>query len=118
MIRVTYCRKDHCLIVEGHALSGEVGHDLVCAAASMLTYTLGAFIENVRDAGRMATDTKIQLTEGYAELSCTVKPSYDCTIALVFDAMCAGFDMLAKTYPENVKYEIINYMRDRKEKQD
>lgn len=118
MIRVTYCRKDHCLTVSGHALSGEKGHDLVCAAASMLTYTLAAFIEKIKDTGRMATNTKIQLTEGYAEMSCTVKPSYDCTIALVFDAMCAGFDMLAQTYPDNVKYEIINYMRDRKEKDD
>ncbi len=118
MIRVTYCRKDHCLIVEGHALSGDPGHDLVCAAASMLAYTLAAFIENINNSGRMATDTKIQLTEGYAELSCTVKRAYDCTVALVFDAICAGFDILAQKYPENVKYEICFYMRDRKEKDD
>ena len=117
MIRVTYCRKDHCLTVEGHALSGEPGHDLVCASASILTYTLATFVVNTVDIG-FATDKVIKLESGDAEVSCKVKSEHDMTVALVFDSICAGFDILAQKYPENVKYEIINYTRDRKSKKD
>ena len=42
MIDVTYDRKRLILKVKGHAHSGEAGHDLVCAAASILVYTLAA----------------------------------------------------------------------------
>lgn len=117
MIRVTYCRKDHCLTVEGHALSGEPGQDLVCASASMLIYTLAAFVANTVNIG-FATEKVIKLESGDAEVSCKVKGAHDMTVALVFDSICAGFDILAQNYPENVKYEIINYTRDRKQKQD
>lgn len=114
MIRATYCRKDHSLTVEGHALSAEKGKDLVCASASMLIYTLANFVLNIG----FATDKVTKLEEGDAEVSCKVDPSFDCTVALVFDSICAGFDILAQKYPEYVKFEIINYTRDRKEKHD
>lgn len=117
MIRATYCRKDHSLTVEGHSLSAEKGKDLVCASASILTYTLAAFIENLKGSG-IAAETIVQIEEGNTELFCKVAPSFDCTVALVFDSICAGFDILAQKYPEYVKYEIINYTRDRKAKQE
>ena len=113
MIRATYCRKDHCLTVEGHALSAEKGKDLVCAAASILVYTLANFVSNIG----FDTDKVIKLEEGDAEVSCKVESEHDMAVALVFDSICAGFDILAQKYPEYVKYEIINYTRDRKEKQ-
>lgn len=114
MIRVTYCRKDHSLFVEGHALSAEPGHDLVCASASILTYTLANFVMNIG----FVTDKVIKLEEGDAEVSCKVDSVHDMTVALIFDSICAGFDILAHKYPEYVKYEIISYTRDRKEKHD
>lgn len=117
MIRVTYCRKDHCLTVKGHALSGEAGHDLVCAAASILAYTLANFVENTMSVGA-ATDRVVRLENGYAEISCKVKKAYRATITLSFDSICSGFDILARRYPEYVKFEEINYTRDRKEKLD
>lgn len=42
MIDVIYDRKRLIVKVKGHAQSGEAGHDLVCAAASILVYTLSA----------------------------------------------------------------------------
>lgn len=117
MIRVTYCRKDHSLTVEGHSLSAEKGKDLVCASASILVYTLAAFIKNLKGSG-IAAETIVQIEEGNTELCCKIAPAFDCTVALVFDSICAGFDILAQDYPEYVKYEIINYTRDRKEKLD
>lgn len=113
MIRATYCRKDHCLTIEGHAMSAEVGKDLVCASASMLAYTLAAFVVNTVNAG-YASDKVIKLEEGDTEISCKVKREHDMAVALVFDSICAGFDILAQKYPEYVKYEIISYTRDRK----
>ena len=117
MIRATYCRKDHSLTIEGHSLSAEKGKDLVCASASILTYTLAAFVVNTVDAG-FATEKVIKLDEGDAEVSCKVNPDFDATVALGFDSICAGFGILAQKYPEYVKYEIINYTRDRKAKQE
>jgi len=40
MIKAVYDRKENKITVEGHAYSGEPGHDLICAAASVLIYTI------------------------------------------------------------------------------
>ena len=117
MVKVTYCRKDHCLTINGHALSGEAGHDLVCAGISTLAYTLANFVYNSVSFGS-ATDHIVRLENGYAEISCKAKRSFRATITLGFDNICAGFDILARRYPDNVKFEEINYTRDRKEKDD
>ena len=114
MVKVTYCRKDNCLTINGHAISGEKGHDLVCAAVSSHAYTLAHNVEKIVSRGA-ATDKIIRLEDGYSEISCKVKKSYRATVTLVFDTLCAGFEILSIRYPDNVKYEIINYTRDRKE---
>ena len=53
MITVIYHRDLNRVTVEGHAQSGEVGHDLVCASASILVYTLAAFVENMKSCGQV-----------------------------------------------------------------
>ena len=50
MIRAVYDRKDNKITVEGHAYSGEPGHDLICASASMLIYTIAVAVENMKNA--------------------------------------------------------------------
>ena len=74
MISVTYCRNDNEVVVEGHANSGEKGHDLICASVSIL-----------------------------CDPHFTLKSS----VTLVFDSICAGFELLAKNYPDNISYEIV-----------
>lgn len=105
MIKVVYDRSATKLTVEGHAHSGEPGHDLVCASASMLVYTLAAFAKNTYKA-RQTKKLVVKLDEGDAEVSFKARSRYKVAITLVCDAICGGFELLAKSYPHNVSYEI------------
>lgn len=105
MIRVIYHRDLNRVSVTGHAQSGEVGHDLVCASASILVYTLASFVENLKEAGQVYNPT-VELKEGDALIHCDAPNKYKRPITLVFDSICAGFELLAKDYPEYVSYEI------------
>ena len=105
MIKVTYHRHMHDVVVEGHAQSGEIGHDLVCASASILVYTLASFVENVKNAGQVYKPIVV-IEEGNARISCDVPIHYIGSITLVFDSICAGFELLARDYPDNISYEI------------
>lgn len=106
MIRIVYHRKYHRVTVEGHAQSGEIGHDLVCAAVSALAYTLGAAIANMEAAGQVR-NAVVDLKSGRAELACRAPHRLNATVTLVFDTVCAGFTLLAGKYRENVSFETL-----------
>lgn len=105
MITVVYHRDRNRVEVEGHAHSGEVGHDLVCASASILAHALATLAKNMENAGQVKYPT-VELTEGHALISCNVPSRYKPTVTFAFDAICAGFDLLAQSYPENISYKI------------
>ena len=106
MIAVTYHRDKNRVEMEGHAHSGEVGHDLVCASASILAYTLALFVENMKNAGQTKYP-KVELTEGYALIDCRAPSRYKSSVTLAFDTVCAGFELLAKYNPHNISYKIM-----------
>lgn len=106
MITVIYHRDLNRVTVEGHAHSGEAGHDLVCASASILIYTIASFARNTAKA-KQSHKLEIKLEEGNAVVGCKAKRPYKAAITLVFDAMCGGFELLAHNYPENISYKIM-----------
>ena len=105
MIKVIYHRDLNRVSVVGHAMSAEKGQDLVCASASILIYTLASFVENMKDAGQVYNPT-VELKEGDALISCSPPNKFKKSVTLVFDSLCAGFEILARDYPDNVSYEI------------
>lgn len=105
MITATYHRRYNRLTVTGHAQSGEHGHDLVCASASILVYTLASSVVNMGLAGQVR-DPVTNLQEGNAEISCRPVNKYAAPVTLVFDTLCAGYELLARQYPENISYEV------------
>ena len=105
MIQVVYYRKYNRLTMNGHAGAADPGHDLVCASASMLAYTLAINVANMADQGQVRQPIT-KLHDGDAEISCNPKSNLKNTVTLVFDAICAGFELLAHQYPENISYEI------------
>lgn len=105
MIKVIYHRDINRVSVTGHAQSGEAGHDLICASASILVYTLASFVENMKDAGQIHRPT-VEIGEGDSLIKCDVPRKYKGSVTLVFDSICAGFELLSKQYPENISYEI------------
>ena len=107
MITVTYHRDHNKVEVTGHAHSGEAGHDLVCASASILVYTIASFAKNTYKA-MQSKKLEIKLKEVYAVVGCNAKAPYKAAITLVFDAMCGGFELLARNYPLYVSYNIVH----------
>jgi uncharacterized protein YsxB (DUF464 family) len=107
MTEIIYNHKEKKVTVKGHANSGEYGNDLVCAAVSALTCTLA---ENIAGYASEIEGIKdhIRLDEGDAEIICTeCTPEFGMVIDLVFCTICTGFEKLAETYPENVKYTLV-----------
>lgn len=105
MITAVYDRPKHCFSMQGHAYSGEAGHDLVCASASILAYTLAASVTNAAMLqGKVA---EIQMDSGYAEIHLSPDSLYSGAITLIYDTVCVGFELLARNYPDNISYTII-----------
>lgn len=105
MIQAIYYRKFNRLTVTGHAGAAEPGHDLVCASASMLAYTLAANVANMADNGQVRQPI-IRNNEGDTEISCNPRHNLKASVTLVFDSVCVGFELLAHDYPDFVSYEI------------
>lgn len=107
MIKVVYDRSDCKVTVEGHAHSGDPGHDLVCASASILAYTLASFVKNTHKAKQVKKPI-LKLEPGEAVVSCRPKRDSRLAVTLVFDALCGGYELLARNYPKNISYTIDN----------
>ena len=104
MIRIVYRRDEHSVRICGHAGSGEAGHDLVCAAASILAYTLASYVMRMEEIGA-ATHSRAVLRSGEAEIACTPTKEMSGEVTRVMDALCEGFAILAEGYNANVTYE-------------
>lgn len=105
MIRAVYHREKNKIVIEGHAYSGEPGHDLICASASMLVYTLAASVDSMQRHGHIS-EAVINLEDGNGVVGCEAYEQFKSAITLIFDSICAGYELLAANYPENVSYEI------------
>lgn len=87
MTRVRYEPALPALEMDGHAGAGARGRDPVCAALSILLFTLA-------DASEAAT---LRLSDGYARVTGGEKRDY----ALIV----RGVKLLAESYPQYVRYE-------------
>lgn len=105
MIQVTYYKEYHRVTIEGHAYSGTPGHDLVCAGASTLAYTLAANVARL-DALNQVRDSVISLESGKAEICCKARGKYSAIVSLIFNAVCSGFELMARDNPDYISYEI------------
>ena len=107
MIQAVYDRENLRVAVKGHANSGEKGHDLVCAAASILVYTLAGQVAQMSTDKKRVRRPVIALNEGSATVACRPVHGNRAVVTLVFDSICAGFDILQQRYPENIKYSVV-----------
>ena len=105
MIQVVYYHDLNRVTVTGHAGSAEKGHDLVCASASMLAYTLAANVASMADAGQVS-EPIMDMNEGDTVISCAPKSHLKAAVSLVFDAICVGFELLSGQHPEYISFEI------------
>lgn len=104
MIEVRYYPELNRLRMTGHAKSGEAGHDLVCAAASILAYTFAGNVENLCGEG-LAEAPVIEMAPGDTTVSCAAKRRHIATVRLALESVCVGFELLAQSYPGNIQFQ-------------
>ena len=106
MISVQYDREGISVSVEGHADYVQEGKDPVCAAATILFYTLAENVQMlIRRFGGNGGD---DLEKGNGGIWYNAWGNVDADAAReVFDAICIGFEQLAGKYPECIQHEEI-----------
>ena len=93
------------LKVKGHANYDDSGKDIICASASILTYTIAQYITFMYEQHKLKKKPTISLEEGNTEI--TIKPKADSYAECLHAYFVAsvGYSLLAHNYPQNVEYK-------------
>ena len=105
MIEIIYDPGKLQLKLKGHAGAGVPGQDLICCACSMNVYTLAANVRSMQRKGWMEY-ARLRLTPGDASISCVPKQDAQEQVRSRFEAIMLGFSMLAREYPEFVRFTV------------
>ena len=87
------------LTVEGHAGYAPAGEDLVCAAVSVLCWTL---ISEAEAEERYHTETVADDKRAYIDVRCSPEGATAYACSYLFDIIVSGFALLAENYPEYI----------------
>lgn len=109
MIYIRFYRKEEDgsvhMVVRGHAGAAVKGADPVCAAATMLAYTLGQAVRFLHESGLLRCRPRIDLREGRAVIIATPRREALAEVLHTFWVVQAGAWVLARNYPEYVDLE-------------
>ena len=96
------------LTVEGHAGADARGHDLVCASASILAYTVAQVVTLMERNGELDGKSCIEMSEGNATIifRCKSDETY-ATAKHTFYVAETGYFLLAHNYPQNVEVKSV-----------
>ena len=96
------------LTVEGHEGSDDRGHDLVCASASILAYTVAQIVRTMEHHGDLEGKPCIELNEGDASiiLRCKNNDIYAEARHTFFVAE-TGYSLLAHNFPQYVEVKSV-----------
>lgn len=100
MIEVKFKPNEYELSVSGHANFDENGKDIVCAAVSILFYTLAASLDD-----SICKAEKI-IDKGSSSVRCTPKEGCGANVGLVFWTILNGIELLAESYADHVRLTI------------
>lgn len=103
-----YCKPSQGSIhmtLKGHAEVAPKGEDLVCAAATMLAYTVAQAVQFMFEQGQLQKKPKIHIKYGEATIIATpTEEGYASALHTFWVAQC-GIHVLQRNYPDNVKLE-------------
>lgn len=93
--------------VIGHSGYGEKGKDIVCAAVSILTYTIFVNLR-IMELNKLIKDLDISIDKdrALAEVRFEADENYNDGIDVLLRALCVGFKILEEDYPDNVKFKL------------
>lgn len=107
MTEIIYERELHRVAIKGHTAYQTLGQDIVCAGVSALAFTLADRV-SAMSAAEQIEDATVFLEPGKTLISCKAYEGTESVITLVFDTICAGFEILAANAPEYVSYKMIS----------
>lgn len=91
------------MIVGGHARDAPKGQDLICAAATAVTYAVAQAVQFMAEQGQLARKPLISLKDGQATIVVTPLPEhYEEALHTFFVGQC-GMHCLSRNYPKNVQ---------------
>lgn len=95
------------LEVKGHANSAPIGEDLVCASASILTYTLDQIVLVAEKEGKLASKPVVKIDNGDAVVACRCKGD-DAYTELIhaFYVVQIGYYLLQHNFPEYITVSV------------
>ena len=103
MIHVTYDGA-YSLTMEGHAGQALIGHDIVCAGASMLICSLAKMLERHK---KECTFLDISVESGYGHISAQPSIAFAEGCRSAFETALCGYEELAHHYPSFIRLERV-----------
>lgn len=93
------------LQLQGHSGAAKQGEDLICAAASMLAYTLAQTMEFLSEDAGLQVKPTIRLEPGNTLILAKPKKENYAEALHAFFVTQAGYHLLEKNYPKNVQLQ-------------
>lgn len=111
MIKVTFAHQKEIntiiLKVEGHAGFDKSGKDVICSAASILTYTVAQYLRYVHEQGGLQKKPRIILNDGDALIVAKPTEEYEGEVLNAFFVAEVGYSLLAQNYPQYVELNMF-----------
>ena len=89
--------------LSGHAGQAKKGADIVCAAASILSYTVAQALQFMYEEGCLQKKPHIKLDEGDTVIVAKPKPETYAEALHTFFVAQVGYHLLSHNYPQYVK---------------
>lgn len=111
MIKATFAQEKDIntivLKVEGHAGQNKKGHDIVCSAASILTYTIAQYLNFIHERGGLQKKPRIKIEDGDALIVAKPTEEYEGEVLNAFFVAEVGYSLLAQNYPQFVELKMF-----------
>lgn len=95
------------LKVKGHAGMDDKGHDIVCSAASILTYTIAQYLQYADKQNGLRRKSRINIKDGDALIVAFPTEEYMGEVLNAFFVAEVGFHLLAQNYPQYVELKML-----------
>ena len=90
------------LKLTGHAGQAKKGEDIVCAAVSILAYTVAQALQFMYEEGDLKKKPHLKLEEGDTIIVAKPKPESSAEALHAFFVAQVGYHLLARNYPQYV----------------
>lgn len=92
------------LHMEGHAGQADIGHDVVCAAATILCYTAAQTALDMHGAGKLRKKPRVDVEAGDSTITMCPHRYAVAETLVALRTLETGFALLAHHYPEYVTF--------------